>query len=256
MRARSYKEKEMPFLEHLEELRWRLLKSVISVFIMMLICFGFSDQILDLLLYPGQHIDTPVPLQVLKVQTIFIIKLEIALIAGVIFSLPVIFYQMWQFLAPGLIYKERKLIPLLVFLSVLCFLAGGAFAYFLIIPYALQFFLSLAPPNIQNNIALDFYIGFLLRIILVFGIVFELPMLTLLLAKMGLVTADFMRKYRRYAIVGAFILGAILTPPDPTTQVLLAIPMVLLYELSIYIAYFFGSKQNKEPDTEQPDKLD
>ena len=246
MNEEANKEKEMPFLDHLEELRWRILKSVISIFILMLICYGFSDQILDLLLYPGQHLETPVPLQVLKVQTVFIIKLEIALVAGIIFSLPVIFYQMWQFLAPGLLQNERKLIPLLVFLTVLCFLAGGAFAYFLIIPYALQFFLSLAPPNITNNIALDFYIGFLLRIIIVFGVVFELPMLTLLLAKLGLVTPDFMRKYRRYAIVGAFILGALLTPPDPTTQIMLAIPMILLYELSIFIAMIFGSKRKKE----------
>ncbi len=256
MKSKSYKEKEMPFLDHLEELRWRLLKSIISIFIMMVICFGFSDQILDILLYPGQHIENPVPLQVLKVQTIFVIKLEIALIAGIIFSLPVIFYQMWQFLAPGLLHKERKLLPLLVFLSVACFLAGGAFAYFLIIPYALEFFLSLAPANIQNNIAIDFYIGFLLRIILVFGVVFELPMLTLLLAKLGLITAEFMRKYRRYAIVSAFILGALLTPPDPTTQVMLAVPIVLLYELSIYIAYFFGPKRKKEHAADATVKLD
>jgi len=238
-------EKEMPFLDHLEELRWRLLKSIISVFVMMVICFFFSDYILELLLYPGNNIDPPVPLQVLKVQTVFIIKLEIALVAGIIFSLPVIFYQLWQFLAPGLLSNERKLIPLIVFASVLCFLVGGFFAYFIIIPYALQFFLSLAPVNIQNNIALDFYIGFLLRIIMVFGVVFELPMLSFILAKFGIITAAFMRKYRKYAIVGAFILGAILTPPDPTTQIFLALPIVLLYELSIYIAQIFGPNARK-----------
>ena len=103
-------EKEMPFLDHLEELRWRLLKSVISVFLMMVICFFFSDYILELLLFPGKQIDPPVPLQVLKVQTVFIIKLEIALFAGIIFSLPVIFYQLWQFVAPGLVLTERKLL--------------------------------------------------------------------------------------------------------------------------------------------------
>jgi len=251
MKKEISQEKEMPFLDHLEELRWRLLKSIISIIIMMIISFSFSDAILVMLLYPGQHLEPPVSLQVLKVQTVFVIKLEIALVAGIIFSLPVIFYQMWQFLAPGLLKKERKLLPLLVFLTVLCFLAGGAFAYFLIIPYALQFFLSLAPPNIQNNIALDFYIGFLLRLIVVFGVVFELPMLTLLLARLGLITADFMRKYRRYAIVAAFIIGAILTPPDPTTQVMLAVPMIFLYEISIFIAHIFGSKRKKEY---QPDK--
>ena len=240
------REREMPFLDHLEEMRWRLLKSVISVFVMMVICFFFSDYILELLLYPGKQIDPPVPLQVLKVQTVFIIKLEIALVAGIIFSLPVIFYQLWQFLMPGLLVGERKLVPVIVFFSVLCFLAGGAFAYFIIIPYALQFFLSLAPIDIQNNIALDFYIGFLLRLIFVFGIVFELPMLSLVLSKIGLITPEFMRKYRKYAIVSAFILGAILTPPDPTTQVLLAFPIVILYEVSIYIAKIFGTKRTTE----------
>jgi sec-independent protein translocase protein TatC len=244
MVRKEINEKEMPFLDHLEELRWRLLKSVISVLVMMVICFTFSDYILDLLLYPGRHIDPPVPLQVLKVQTVFIIKLEIALFAGIVFSLPVIFYQLWQFLAPGLKLNERKLLPAVVFASVVCFLAGGFFAYFVIIPYALQFFLGLAPANIQNNIALDFYIGFLLRLIIVFGIVFELPMLSLILTKFGLLTPAFMRKYRRYAIVSAFILGAILTPPDPTTQVMLAVPIVLLYELSIFISYIFSKKED------------
>jgi sec-independent protein translocase protein TatC len=242
MTDKKIEEKEMPFLDHLEELRWRLLKSVISVFVMMVICFFFSDYILELLLYPGKQLNPPVPLQVLKVQTVFIIKLEIALVAGIIFSLPVIFYQLWQFLMPGLLERERKYIPVIVLASVLCFLAGGAFAYFIIIPYALDFFLGLAPIDIENKIALDFYIGFLLRIILVFGIVFELPMLSLILAKIGLLTAKFMRTYRKYAIVSAFILGAILTPPDPTTQILLAIPIVILYEVSIYIAHIFGPK--------------
>jgi len=250
MRRKNITEKEMPFLDHLEELRWRLLKSIISVVVMMFICFFFSDYILEALLYPGKNIDPPVPLQVLKVQTVFIIKLEIALFAGIILSLPVIFYQLWEFLAPGLLQKERKILPAVVFASVLCFIVGGAFAYFIIIPYALQFFLSLAPVDIENNIALDFYIGFLLRLIIVFGVVFELPMLSLILTKFGILTPQFMRKYRKYAIVGAFVLGAILTPPDPTTQILLAVPIILLYELSIFISYFFTSKieatQNSE----------
>ena len=233
----------MPFLDHLEELRWRLLKSIGTVFVMMLICFAFSDQILDVLLYPGKQLEPPVPLQVLKVQTVFIIKLEIALVAGIIISLPVIFYQLWQFLAPGLLAKERRYIPVIIFASVACFLAGGAFAYFIIIPFSLEFFLGLAPTNIENNIALDFYIGFLIRLIFVFGIVFELPMLSLVLSKIGILTPQFMRKYRKYAIVGAFIVGAILTPPDPTSQILLAVPILVLYEISIYISVIFSRKR-------------
>ena len=236
----------MPFLDHLEELRWRLLKSIGTVFAMMLICFAFSDQILDFLLYPGKQLNPPVPLQVLKVQTVFVIKLEIALVAGIIASLPVIFYQLWQFLAPGLLSRERRYIPAIIFASVACFLIGGSFAYFIIIPYTLEFFLGLAPTNIENNIALDFYIGFLIRLIFVFGVVFELPMLSLILSKIGILTPQFMRKYRKYAIVGAFIVGAILTPPDPTSQILLAVPIIILYEISIFISAIFSRKEKSD----------
>ena len=234
--------KEMPFLDHLEELRWRILKSLIAVFIMTVICFSFSDILLEILLYPGQHIDPPVKLQVLKVQTKFIIKLEIALIAGIIFSLPIILYQIWKFVAPGLLKNEKRILPFISFAVALCFLIGVIFAYFVIIPYALFFFINLGPVDIESNIALDFYIGFILRILVAFGIVFELPALSFLLTKIGLLTPAIMKKYRKYAIVGAFILAAILTPPDPMTQFFLALPLVILYEVSIFISYLFQSK--------------
>lgn len=237
----------MPFLDHLEELRWRVFKSLISVFVLMLICWGFSDQLLEVLRYPGTQITPPLQMQVLKVQTVFMTKLEIALVAGIILGLPIIIYQIWQFVAPGLIKNEKKFLPIVIISTIFCFLIGGLFAYFIIIPFALQFFMDLAPPDIENNIALDFYIGFLLRIIVVFGVVFELPIISIILTKMGLLTPKFMRKYRRYALVMAFILGAILTPPDPSTQIMLAIPIILLYEVSIFLSYLFYSKKKVEP---------
>lgn len=246
MKRKNINEKEMPFLDHLEELRWRILKALISVFVLMLICWGFSDQLLDILRYPGNQINPPLKMQVLKVQTVFMTKLEIALVGGVLLGLPVIVYQLWQFIAPGLFNKEKKFLPIIILATIFCFIAGGLFAYFIIIPYALQFFMDLAPLDIENNIALDFYIGFLLRIIVVFGVVFELPILSIILTKMGLITPAFMRKYRRYAIVIAFVLGAILTPPDPSTQIMLAIPIVLLYEVSIYLSYLFTSKKKEQ----------
>lgn len=233
----------MPFLDHLEELRWRLIKSIAAIVILMIICFAFADKLMDLLLYPGQKLDPPIKLQALKIQSIFMIQLELSIVAGFVLSLPVIFYQFWQFLAPGLLLKEKKLIPVIVSASVACFLAGATFAYFVIIPYALSFFLKLAPVDIENNIAIDFYMGFLLRMILVFGIVFELPMLSLFLTKIGLLTPKFMRKYRRHAIVLIFIVGAILTPPDPLTQIFLSVPLVILYEISIFISSLISSKK-------------
>jgi len=246
MKRKQINEREMPFLDHLEELRWRLFKSVISVFVLMLICWGFAEQLLEILRYPGTQIDPPLKMQVLKVQTVFMTHLEIALVGGIILGLPVIIYQVWQFIAPGLIKNEKKFLPIVILATVACFLIGGLFAYFIIIPFALQFFTDLAPADIENNIALDFYIGFLLRIIVVFGVVFELPIISIILTKMGLITPKFMRKYRRYALVIAFILGAILTPPDPSTQIMLAIPIILLYEVSIYLSYFFSKKKKEE----------
>ena len=236
----------MPFLDHLEELRWRIIKSLIAVVIFTIISFVFSDYILQFLLLSTKNLKHDLNLQVLKVQTVFIIKLELALIAGIMLSLPVIFYQIWAFIAPGLLEKERRyVIPVITFATI-SFLIGAAFAFFVIIPFALDFFLSLVPANVKNSIALDFYFGFVARIVLVFGVVFELPVVSLLLTKLGLLTPKFLRKYRRYAIVVIFVLAAILTPPDPTTQIMLAVPLLLLYEVTIWISYIFAKKPKKE----------
>lgn len=236
----------MPFLDHLEELRWRIIKSLIAVVIFTIISFAFSDPILDFLLLTTKNLKHQLQLQVLKVQTVFIIKLELALIAGIMLSLPVIFYQIWAFVAPGLLENERKYVVPVITFATISFIVGAAFAFFVIIPFALDFFLSLVPENVKNNIALDFYFGFVARIVLVFGIVFELPVVSLLLTKLGLLTPQFLRKYRRYAIVVIFVLAAILTPPDPTTQIMLAVPLLLLFEVSIWISYFFAKKPKKE----------
>ncbi len=246
MEKKNIQELEMPFLDHLEELRWRIIKSIIAIVVFTIIAFFFSDQILNFLLISTKHLKHQLQLQVLKVQTVFVIKLELALITGVIFSLPVMFYQTWAFISPGLLENERKFaIPVIVF-ATLSFIVGAAFAFFIIIPIALDFFLGLVPETVKNNIALDFYFGFVARLVLVFGIVFELPVVSLLLTKLGIITPKILRKYRRYAIVIIFILAAILTPPDPTTQLLLAIPLVLLYEATIWISYIFYKKKKKQ----------
>lgn len=235
---------EMPFLDHLEELRWRLIKIVASIILLSVIAFSFSDYLLEVLLFPTRNLQDKMNIQVLKVQTIFMIKLELSLLSGAVISLPYIFYQLWAFLAPGLLENERKYAIPVIFFATLSFIIGAMFAYFIIIPLALDFFMNMAPASIENNIALDFYIGFLLRLIIVFGIVFELPMVSLFLTKLGILTPEFLKKYRRYAIVIFFILAAILTPPDPTTQVLLAIPLLLLYEITIWVSYLFAKKKD------------
>lgn len=239
-------ELEMPFLDHLEEMRWHIIKSLISVVSLTIICFFFAENILELFLLSSKNLAQPLNLQVLKVQTTFIIYLEIALIFGIVLSLPVIFYQIWSFVAPGLLKNERKyVIPVIIFATI-SFLVGASFAYLIIVPIALEFFLALAPGGVTNAIALDYYFGFVLRIVIVFGIVFELPVVSLFLTKIGLLTPQFLKKYRRYAIIIIFILAAILTPPDPTTQIMLGIPIVILYEVTIWISYFFYKKKKDQ----------
>jgi len=190
-------------------------------------------------------VNAQLSLQVLKVQAIFIIKLEIAIIVGVLLSIPVILFQVWTFLAPGLHSKERKYIWPIIIFAMLSFLVGASFAYYLIVPFALDFFLGLAPQNINNNISIDYYFGFLLRLLIVFGLVFELPVISIILAKMGLISSNSLRKYRRHAIVTIFIAAAVLTPPDPTTQIFLALPLILLYEVTILILHIL-LKNDKE----------
>lgn len=243
MKRTEIQEVEMPFLDHLEELRWRLIKSVISIAVLTVIMFTVSGYILDLLLKSVENLEYQINLQVLKVQTVFVIKLEIALIFGVVLSLPVILYQLYSFIAPGLMQNEKKHIWPIIIFATLSFVAGASFAYFIIVPLALDFFLGLAPSNVTNQIALDFFFGFIARIVLVFGVVFELPVVSLFLTKIGLLTPQILRKYRRYAVVTMFIGAAILTPPDPTSQVLLAVPMLVLYEATIWISYFVRKKK-------------
>lgn len=243
LKRSEIQEVEMPFLEHLEELRWRLIKAFVAVLALTIISFYFSGFILDMLLYSVKNLRYDIHLQVLKVQSVFIIKLEIALIFGVVLSLPVIFYQIYAFVAPGLLQSERKYVWPVILFATLSFIAGAAFAYFLIVPLALDFFLSLAPPSVTNNIALDFFFGFVARLVLVFGVVFELPVISLFLTKIGLLSPGMLKKYRRHAIVIMFIVAAVLTPPDPTTQIMLAIPLLALYEVTIWISYFFSKKK-------------
>ncbi len=226
----------MPLLDHLEELRTRIIRSLVGLIIGMAISLVFSKRILDFLLIPTTRIDAPLHLQVLKVQGMFMVTLEIAFFGGIILSLPYILYQAWLFIAPGLLEHERRYFPRLIFSATTLFLLGVAFSYFIVLPFALNFFIGLAPPEIKPNIAIDFYIGFAIRMLVIFGVIFELPVLSYFLSKIGILTPEIMRKHRRHAIVVIFISAAVLTPPDIMTQVLLAIPLVLLYELSIWIS--------------------
>lgn len=248
------KEKEMPFLDHLEELRWRIIKSAIAIVAGMIICLIFSQKIIDLLIYPTTHLDTPLELQVLKVQGMFVVKLEVGFFGGIVLGLPFILIQLWKFISPGLFETEKHYFFPLIASSTLLFLIGLSFAYFIIIPFAIDFFIGLVSGDIKPNIAIDFYIGFVIRILILFGLVFQLPILSYFFSKIGLLTPTFMRKYRRHAIIVIFVIAAIVTPPDVITQVLLGIPLVLLYELSIFISKTVEHNK-KRKEKEQTDRM-
>ena len=231
--------KPMPFLDHLEELRWRILKGLSAVIVGAVLCGIFVNDILAALIHPARTEENALVLQTLKPMGMFMVKLEIVLVGGAILALPFLIYQIWIFVAPGLFAGERRFITFVIASSTVCFVLGAILAYWLVIPLAMAFFVGMTvDTGVAPQFDIGMYIGFVLRLLVVFGLVFELPVVTFFLAKMGIATKERMRKGRRYAILVGFVLAAILTPPDPLSQILMALPLVVLYEISIWIARF------------------
>ncbi|GMU96556.1 MULTISPECIES: twin-arginine translocase subunit TatC [Ignavibacterium] len=238
----SIEEKEMTFLEHLEELRWRIIYSLIGIVIGTIIAWVFVDFLVEqILLKPAK--DSGVSLQNLKPFGQIFLYFQIALIAGLIISIPNVFYQFWKFISPALRKHERRYILAIVIFSTLCFLAGIAFAYFVMLPLALSFAAQFGTQTIKNEFAVDEYMSIIISVMLAAGLVFELPMLSFFLSKLGILKPSFMRKYRKHSIVIILVAAAVLTPgTDPVSQVILAVPLVLLYEISILVSKFSQKK--------------
>jgi sec-independent protein translocase protein TatC len=231
--TRQPDEKRMSFLEHLEELRWRILKSLAAVIVFSIVAYFFSSHLLTLLIKP---VPSDVQLIFTSPTGAFLVSIKIAIIFGIIASLPVIFYQAWQFVFPGLLESEAKILSVLISSAMVCFLLGATFAFLVILPLGLRFLFSFQTGQLLPMPDIGSYIGFAGRLILAFGLVFEMPLLSFALSKLGILTPAFLRKRRRYAVVSIFIAAAILTPPDVITQLMLAAPLVLLYEISIWIS--------------------
>lgn len=239
-------EAEMPFLDHLEELRWRIIKSLVGIVAVGIIGYIFSDQILALLRMPAERMEHQFDLQILKVPDMFMVKIKIGIFSGLIGALPVITYQMWKFIAPGLLPQEKRYVPSTVTVITVCFLIGATFGYLLLLPVALEFLTGLGLADIQNNFALDAYVSFVTRIILLTGLIFELPVLSFFLTKIGLITPAVLKSIRRYAVIVIFVLAAFLTPPDPASMVMMGVPILLLYEISILVSYMALPKETRE----------
>ena len=227
----------MPFLEHLEELRWHLLRALGGVVVGAVICGMNTDTVLAVLTIPYREMNPDNILVTLKPMGMFMVKLNIALVGGLILALPWVLYQLWQFIAPGLFPTERRNVSFIVVSFTFCFLIGGSVAYFGVIPLSLHFLVGLtSDTDVVAQFDIGMYIGFVLRLLVAFGAVFELPVATFFLAKVNVLTSQRMRSGRRYAILIGFVLAAFLTPPDPISQMMMALPLVLLYEISIWVA--------------------
>ncbi len=239
----------MPFLDHMEELRWRLLKSLTAVIIMAVAAFYFSDELMKLIVIPlGEQ-----KLYNMQVTGTFYAYLKLSLVTGIVAALPFVFYQLWMFIAPGLYRHERTSVLSLVSVSTVLFLIGAAFCFFIVLPLAFEFLTGFAGELVTNNITISSYIGFSGLLLVAFGFAFQLPVVAYFLGKMGLISSGILAKGRRYAIVAILIVGAIITPPDVFTQFLLAVPLYILYEVSIIVVRLTGLHEKEDQD--EPEEL-
>ena len=225
------------FIAHLVELRTRLLNAVVAVLVVFVCLFPWASDLYTLLARPmlarlpkgGQMIAT-------DVTTPFFVPLKVALMTAFLIALPYILYQIWRFVAPGLYEHEKRLVWPLIITSSILFFCGMAFAYFAVFPVVFGFITSSAPQGVAVMTDIDKYLSFVLTMFMAFGITFQVPVAIVLLVRMGFITIDKLREIRPYVVVGAFVVGAIFTPPDVVSQSMLAIPLWLLYEAGILVA--------------------
>jgi sec-independent protein translocase protein TatC len=237
---------KMSFMEHLGELRVRIVRSLIALLVGLVVTFPLSQRIVDWLAQPIQA--TGNTLVFLAVTEAFWVQMKVALLTGLFLAAPVILWQVWAFVAPGLFAHEKKYAAPFVIIGSLLFVGGGAFSLKVVTPYAISFLLSFSRPGLTPMISIGSYIDFLVKFTLAFAIVFELPLAITLAARLGLVTPKALARNRKYAVLGAFVTSAILTPtPDAFNQMLMAGPLILLYEIGIISARIFSRRAKPAP---------
>jgi sec-independent protein translocase protein TatC len=266
----SEQPKEMSFLGHLEELRWHLVRSAAVIFVIAIVLFVFRETIYNNFIIAHTHSDfitydfvcrvfgsigiesgfcdiqIPSKLQALSLTQQLMSSLWVSLILGIILAFPYLLWEMWRFIAPGLHKTEKNKSKGFLFIASLLFFIGIAFSYYVIMPMSVSFFYGYQiSENIVNNFTLDSYISLFTNTMLGISLVFELPVVIYFLTKLGLVTPSFLRKYRKHALVVVLILSAIITPPDVASQVIVSIPILILYEISIHISSFVIKRQKK-----------
>ncbi len=254
--APDIEDSKAPLIEHLIELRQRLVWAVVALVIAFAVSFYFADEIFGLLVVPLTDAFPPGEgkLVYTKLYEAFFVEIKVAMFAAFLLAFPVISNQLWSFVAPGLYANEKKAFLPFLFATPILFTAGAALAYYIVMPTAFRFFLGfegeVGGMTQEALPAMGDYLDLVMRFILAFGVCFQLPVLLLLLNRAGLVTREQLKGLRRYMVVGAFVLAAILTPPDVVSQFLLGIPLILLYEVSLAIMWFTERKRAKEKAAE------
>lgn len=234
-----------PFVAHLIELRKRLVVACAVILTGAISCYLFKEQVFDFLVQPlASASDAPLQMIYTAVPELFFTYLRLSFFAGLFIGLPVILWEIWSFIAPGLYKSERRVVAPFVAATPILFYMGGVFMYFVVMPVAMNFFFGFQTETITALPSVKEYLSFLIKMLFAFGFAFELPVLLLLLMKFGVVSVSAVKKFRRYAVVCIFVVAAVLTPPDPVSQFILAFPLIVLYELSIFMAKFIGIKNN------------
>ena len=242
---------EQGFIDHLIELRDRLLRMVVAILIVFLCLFAFSEEIFSYFAKPLLSLmPEGTSMIATGVTSPFLVPFKLVLMLSVLLSLPYTLYQLWAFVAPGLYKHEKRLVGPLVFSSVMLFYMGIAFAYFVVFPLLFGFFIAIAPEGVSVMTDIGAYLDFILAIFFAFGIAFEMPVATFLLVQAGAVTPDDLAAKRPYIIVAVFVIGMLLTPPDIISQSLLAIPMWLLFEIGLLASRFVEKRKQEENDEE------
>lgn len=271
----NIEEKEMSFLDHLEELRWHIVRSVVAIMILMIVAFVAAPWIFENIVFAPSRVDFPtfkwmcklgeitgatealcVKIIPFKIQSRymtgqFTMQFTAAFVIGLIVAFPYVFWEIWRFVRPGLYAREKKFSRGAVFFVSFLFLLGVSFGYYILCPMSIWFFSSYSiSPQIVNEFDITSYVQTIVALVFGSGLLFQLPMVVYFLTKIGLLTPQFMRKYRKHAIIIILIIAAIITPPDPLSQTIISIPLYLLYEISIFISAMVIRQQKKEEEEE------
>ena len=247
-------DEKMPLTAHLEELRKRLIASFIAMGVGFAICYAFKERLFFFLAKPlAERLPEGSTLQYISIPEAFLTYLKLSLFGGFVLAMPVIFYEIWRFVAPGLYEREKRYLVPFVLFSMIFFLGGASFCYFVVFPFVFQFFMSFSDDSLLAMPAIRQYLSFATRLLIAFGLVFEMPIFFFFLGRIGLVSYKGLARQRRLAVVLVFLGAALLTPPDVVSQLMLAGPLMILYELSIQIVRITGRRASE--DTEQEETL-